>query len=143
MNILGQTDRHVRILDLSIAEQAKNASEMPPDINLSAEAGSLDNAAETDAEAIVNIGDNAFSRSTTRRSFTSRAVNKGKQAPPPLADSPSRAVTRVYPTRNAIDMAVLPDEPLYCYCQQVSHGKVSLCKSTSRKVEMTGADDCL
>lgn len=64
-------------------------------------------------------------RSQKGRKSTRRATGRDGRHPQP---NPTPVLTSndTSPNRppNAINMAVLPNEPVYCYCNQVSHGLV-------------------
>jgi len=113
------TDRHVRILDAAFAEQERILSPVgeAPD-------------AEEEENIVVTLADRSskqrHARKHTKTPSSSTSNKKQKKAAPPQAEPPPSTTSRGS-HRKRIDMEILPSEPRYCYCNQVSYGDMVGC----------------
>ena len=138
-----KVDRHVRILDLAITEQESAIFNTAIPSNATSEArysraereGSRSIAIDvtdattrsskrTDARSVVARSKTSFRKGSKNSKSSSVPARAG--GPPQLEEPKTR--------KNAIDMPVLPNEPVYCYCNQVSHGSVCVSRQGNSHV---------
>jgi hypothetical protein len=117
----------VRILDIDIAEQEK-ASGAPP-------------SSQPDASPItVEPQEGALPVASRRSRKPRKAVDHGnRRTHPPSTPGPTpEEPSSNKPPNAGINLAVMPDEPRYCYCNQVSHGQMIACDNQNCSREWVG-----
>jgi len=121
------TDRHVRILDMTISDQEKAVSKSLVTIS---PANALLPSPSNDAglPTVVNVMQHKPVRQLGRKVAPPNPASETatRKAPPRRKlETPPRS--NIVGSQAAMDMAILPNEPVYCYCNQVSHGSMIAC----------------
>ena len=112
-------DRHIRRLDADLQRSESS-------LLLGLRAGTEASRGVRDALGIGE-GETLYGRSNANQGWEDDSVMSGQSTPLPTTATAARAADAALSASLVTDMAIDPNEPKYCYCDQVSSGDMVAC----------------